>query len=112
MSMKVSTETSVWERLAPYLDQALELEPRERAAWLRSLAETEPEIAASVRDLLSRHAELDEKGFMLGSPLPMTRLDDFLPVMEQAVRERIGLESGDWLQDAGRSGSRPPRSRD
>ena len=53
-----------WERIAPYLDRALDLEPRERETWLAELTQTRPEIALKVRSLLARHAVLDAQGFL------------------------------------------------
>ncbi len=38
-------EAGQWQRIAPYLDQALDLQAEERERWLRELTATEPEIA-------------------------------------------------------------------
>ena len=56
-----------WQRIAPYLDQALDLELEQRERWLTDLTVTEPEIAAAVRLLLEEHADLQQRGF-LSSP--------------------------------------------
>jgi serine/threonine protein kinase/tetratricopeptide (TPR) repeat protein len=53
-----------WDRIAPYLDRALDLEPHEREAWLAELTQTRPEIAQKVRGLLARHVVLDAQGFL------------------------------------------------
>src|SRR5688572_28313974 len=60
----VSQAPPRWERIAPYLDRALDLEPNEREAWLAELTQTRPEIAQKVRSLLARHAVLDAQGFL------------------------------------------------
>jgi serine/threonine protein kinase/tetratricopeptide (TPR) repeat protein len=63
--MQQASHTSPpWERIAPYLDRALDLEPHERETWLAELTQTRPEIALKVRSLLARHAVLDAQGFL------------------------------------------------
>jgi eukaryotic-like serine/threonine-protein kinase len=57
-------EAGQWQRIAPYLDQALDLELAEREHWLTDLTVTEPEIAAAVRKLLEEHADLQQRGFL------------------------------------------------
>lgn len=51
-------------RVAPYLDRALELDASELAQWLETLHESEPEVAAEVRELLALHAANCASGFM------------------------------------------------
>jgi eukaryotic-like serine/threonine-protein kinase len=60
-------EAGQWQRIAPYLDQALDLELEERERWLTDLTVANPEIAAAVRQLLAEHADLQQRGF-LSSP--------------------------------------------
>jgi eukaryotic-like serine/threonine-protein kinase len=60
-------EAGQWQRIAPYLDQALDLELEQRERWLTDLTVTEPEIAAAVRLLLQEHADLQQRSF-LSSP--------------------------------------------
>jgi eukaryotic-like serine/threonine-protein kinase len=55
-----------WRVIAPHLDQALELPPAERAAWLSSL---EPALAADLRALLEQQRSLEQKGFLERGPL-------------------------------------------
>src|SRR5215216_3112947 len=40
------SDSAAWHRLAPYLDQALDLDPGERERWLVELALTKPDVAA------------------------------------------------------------------
>src|SRR5678815_2169997 len=63
--MQQSAHASLeWERIAPYLDRALDLEPHEREPRLAELTQTQPVIAQKVRGLLARHAVLDAQGFL------------------------------------------------
>lgn len=57
-------EAGQWQRIAPYLDQALDLPPQDRESWLAELAAAEPDIAAAVRQLLAEHAELQHRDFL------------------------------------------------
>src|ERR1700686_1550319 len=53
-----------WQQLSPYLDQALAMADGERAAWLGSLGEQNPELAAELMALLNEHRELAQEGFL------------------------------------------------
>jgi eukaryotic-like serine/threonine-protein kinase len=53
-----------WQRASHYLDQALELPPREREACLSSLRAEDPEVAADVEALLAEHRQLSAEGFL------------------------------------------------
>src|SRR5580693_4494911 len=53
-----------WQVLSPYLDQALAMSDDERAAWLRTLAEQKPAMAAQVVALLDEHRVLEQEGFL------------------------------------------------
>lgn len=94
-----SQDPSEWARVSPYLDQALDLEPPDRVAWLEKLAATHPQIAASVRELLAEHAQLNARGFLSRPPLLETPLHSFMPLLERMLRRSAGVESGDWLQE-------------
>jgi serine/threonine-protein kinase len=59
-----------WRSISPYLDQALELPQQERTAWLRSLAEQDPVLAADLEELLGVHQVLEQDGFLELSPAP------------------------------------------
>jgi eukaryotic-like serine/threonine-protein kinase len=59
-----------WRALAPYLDQALEIEEGRRPAWLSALATEDPTLAAQLAPLLEEHARLAKAGFMEASPTP------------------------------------------
>src|SRR5512137_1156709 len=55
------------------LDQALELAPEERSAWLLELRASRPAIATEVETLLATEAELDARRFLeTGESLRMT----------------------------------------
>ena len=57
-----------WRVLSPYLDQALAMTNDERAAWLSSLAEENPSVAAQLRALLDEHGVLSREGFLDQGP--------------------------------------------
>jgi serine/threonine protein kinase len=96
----VLNDPSEWARIVPYLDKALELESAERAPWLDELEITQPELARTLRELLSEREALNARGFLHGSPLPVTRLDTLMSALEEMLRHRVGVESGDWLQNS------------
>ena len=52
--MEISAAT--WNTLSELLDEALDLEPAARAAWLDQLTATQPVLAQSMRRLLAAHA--------------------------------------------------------
>jgi serine/threonine protein kinase len=55
-----------WQALSPYLDQALALSDDARAAWLSSLREQDPALAAQLGALLDEHRVLAQEGFLEG----------------------------------------------
>lgn len=57
-----------WQVLSPYLDQALAMTNDERVAWLSSLAEKNPSLAAQLRALLDEHRLLSQEGFLEKGP--------------------------------------------
>ena len=81
-------DPSAWEQLGPYLDEALELDATEREAWLGKLEARDAEVARAVRALLSERDALNARGFLLGTPLPLTRVDTLLPALEDMLRNR------------------------
>jgi eukaryotic-like serine/threonine-protein kinase len=86
-----------WARIAPYLDQALDLSGDERTTWLKQLEQTDSETARDVRILLGELEDLNRVGYLEGSPLRAEGIDGALPALQRMVRERVGVESGDWL---------------
>src|SRR5262249_32325891 len=64
-----------WRALSPYLDQALEMSPQERAAWLESIRKDKPALATDLQILLREHQALSDEKFLeddaatLSSPL-------------------------------------------
>jgi hypothetical protein len=53
-----------WQVLSPYLDRALAMTSDERAAWLRSMGEQNPALAAQLVELLDEHRVLAQEGFL------------------------------------------------
>ena len=86
-----------WRQLEPLLDQALELEDQERAAWLDQLRTRSPELAADLMALLDREATADRQGF-LHEPLEGTAADssldrlDLRAYMQSALGDQYLLE--------------------
>src|SRR5580700_3642299 len=58
-----------WQIISPYLDQALAMSDDAQAAWLLSLRQQNPELAAELAALLGEHRMLIQEGFLeKGSP--------------------------------------------
>ena len=53
-----------WRALSPYLDEALEIAPEKRAAWLETLREENPSLATDLQALLTEHDALAEDEFL------------------------------------------------
>jgi serine/threonine protein kinase len=53
-----------WQALSPYLDQALAMTDDARAAWLSSLGEQDPALAAQLGALLDEHRVLAQERFL------------------------------------------------
>ena len=64
-----------WQEVSPYLDEALEIAPERRAAWLLSLSERDARLAAMVETLLLQQERLEQESFLERSLLhePATR---------------------------------------
>jgi serine/threonine protein kinase len=71
-----------WRALSPYLDQALDIAPEKRAAWLESLREQNPDLARDLQTLLKEHHEIGDEGFLQGGAATHPSL---LPLAGQAV---------------------------
>jgi len=64
----VATLTSLeWHQLNKLLEEALELDPRERATWVEQHTDLKPELASALRELLARAASEDDEN-ELASP--------------------------------------------
>jgi eukaryotic-like serine/threonine-protein kinase len=57
-------DKDTWHKVSPYLDQALDIEPDNREAWITQLAVDQPEIAQAIRQLLADHSILSAKRFL------------------------------------------------
>lgn len=67
--MTGSDASGQWSRVLPLLDEALELEPSQREAWLAALACRDAPLAVELRQLLALHAANRASGFMERSPV-------------------------------------------
>src|ERR1700722_8241867 len=63
-------DSNLLRQMSPYLDEALELDPSTREAWLTNLENVRPEIARVVRELLNLQAAVQSSGFLERSLLP------------------------------------------
>src|SRR5215472_9608016 len=61
MSNLTSTQ---WLALSPYLEDALEMSPEERSAWLDALRRENPSLAEELESLLLHSAQVEEEGFL------------------------------------------------
>ena len=53
-----------WEAVTPYLDQAIDLDERGRAALIDALDTSAPQVAADLRELLGRASRVRDEGFL------------------------------------------------
>jgi eukaryotic-like serine/threonine-protein kinase len=53
-----------WNAISPYLDQALDLEPPARGAWLDQLGAVNPALADDLRELLATHDTVSSAQFL------------------------------------------------
>lgn len=81
-----------WQLLSQHLDELLDLAPAERAAWLRSLAERDPEMAAQLSEALAATERGGFTGFLQGAPP--------LPLEDIAGATLVGLKVGPYVIDA------------
>lgn len=59
-----------WKQISPHLDEALELDPLERKAWLASLRERDEKLASTLEALLQEHESLQREKFLEFSAVP------------------------------------------
>jgi serine/threonine-protein kinase len=59
-------DPDLWQRVSPYLDEALELDREQRQAWLASLGARAPDIAAHLQILLGEQHAIEDSGFLEG----------------------------------------------
>src|SRR5262245_6065727 len=59
-------DPDLWRTLSPYLDEALEMAPEQRAVWLASLQKKDPGIAAHLQTLLAERQAIEDSGFLDG----------------------------------------------
>jgi serine/threonine-protein kinase len=87
-----------WQSLSKHLDEVLDLTETQRAAWLESLAERDPDMAAQVGDALAARKREGFKEFLEG--------DHPLPLDELARATLLGRQVGPYVIDAeiGRGG--------
>jgi len=60
-------DAATWARLSPLLDEALDMPPLKRVAWLAALRVRAPEDATALQALLDRHEAAGRDDFLAGS---------------------------------------------
>jgi len=55
-----------WQKLSPHLDEALDVDPELRRAWLAALGKLEPDVAADLQMLLGERDAIEDSGFLEG----------------------------------------------
>jgi hypothetical protein len=60
-----------WQTLSPYLDQALEMDDLQRVAWLASIRDQNPALAADLEALLEEYRVLLEQRFLEQPAVPL-----------------------------------------
>src|SRR5687768_143499 len=63
-----SMNLDAWRDASPWLDQALDLAPIEREAWIAELERERPDVAATLRVLLAGSENPGFSGFLDSSP--------------------------------------------
>jgi len=53
-----------WRVLSPYLDEALEIAPADRAGWLASIAQRDAALAMDLGTMLAQHQIVNQSGFL------------------------------------------------
>jgi len=59
-------DPDLWRKLSPFLDEVLEIDANQRPAWLASLVERDPDIAAELQMLLAERDAIAGSGFLEG----------------------------------------------
>src|ERR1700689_4102188 len=90
-------DSNLLRQVSPYLDEAFELAPSTREAWLADLERVEPEIARVVREFLNLQAAVQSSGFLERSLLSS---DD-----ESLIGKHIGAYTIERLLGRGGMGS-------
>ena len=72
MSSVPPLDPARWRALSPYLDQALDMSPEDRAAWLANICASDPALGADLEALLAEHDQVQRSRF-LDPALPPSR---------------------------------------
>ncbi|HZT77320.1 MAG TPA: serine/threonine-protein kinase [Vicinamibacterales bacterium] len=78
-----------WERISPLLDRALELTDTDRVAWLTTLRDEQPMVAAELQLLLDEHHRLTHERF-LDARSPLDRVYTGQRIGAYTLVSRIG----------------------
>src|SRR5262244_1269254 len=95
--MKISAAN--WNEYSKLLDEALDLEPSARADWLEQLAQTRPEQATLVRELLAAHAESETADLLPRMPHASIRIPS-----DQSLEPNARVGPYRLIRELGRGG--------
>ncbi len=76
-------DPETWQKISPYLDQALELNEDDRDAWLDAIRTKDSTLAEQLSALLREHEALGLSGFLENGPRPM-------PSQSARANDRVG----------------------
>jgi len=87
-------DQSAWQKIEPYFDQALDLDPSQRELWLTQFTTTHPEIATAVRELLVARDRLAARGFLENSAAANSALEELIGTSQTPTAPKVKERSG------------------
>ena len=94
MEKRLGIDEKTWSRVSPLLDDALDLPPQDRAAWLAALPAQHADLTGTLRELLARAAQV-ETDALLGT-LPKLDTGDASAADSAAGRHAAGHTVGPY----------------
>jgi hypothetical protein len=88
-NQQVDVSPATWNALSKLLDEALDLEPAARAAWIDRVGATQPELAPILRKLLAAHATSETGDVLQQLPRPADAVNS-IDATGLAVGSRVG----------------------
>ncbi len=101
MDAHLGIDAQTWSRVGPLLDDALDLAPPQRAAWLEALPAQHADLKPALRELLARAAK-DELGSLLDT-LPKLAAGKFSAADAGVDADAAGTEAGALTHAAGQA---------
>ena len=76
MTRRLPFSRDRWRALSTYLDEALEIAPDRRGAWLAAICACDPALGADLTSLLAEHEDLQGSQFLERGLPPFDRSDE------------------------------------